>query len=768
MIFNRLVLKNFKSHEKSIIEFKKGITIITGENGAGKSSILEGISFALFKQHTSKKIDYLVRNNTNKMTVELEFIANNKEYKIIREKKTNLKSQIYKKENKEYHLICEGDKEVNNEISQILEMDSNFFLNAIYVRQGEISQLLEKGSSEKKALIAKLLGIDSLENSWKKILPFINNIEKKIIELKGRTYEAETLKEDYKNKKNELKNLIKTDKTIKKDQKTLKKDIEQLEKDKKTLEEKKQKSEKIQHKIEVINEKIILKKEKIEENTEYLEKIKGYEEEIKNLEGCSKKLEELLQKEKDFEINQKLIEEKNDLKEEIKKEKDSFNKFLLNCQKILNTNIETLQEGQEETEKQIKQTREKGRTLFEKIEEKQKNKISFEEKIKNSKNAIRKLGDVDSTCPICQSEITEEKKDKLVSEYNDKINGYNKSIFLIDEKILQLYEDQKENELLYEKLLELNYDIQNYHKLQENIVKNEEKLDNFKNISENFDENINEIKKKVHEMKRKNDKYNMLLGSIKDKNSRLEEAKTLKWEVNELENQVSVLENEFSEIIFDSNEYYLVCNNLDVKKDVFNENNQKLSKNKGESSKIIENLVNIQNKIDEFSKISYDIEKLSENKGILEEIRECYSKNGVQKSLRNISRPLIEKNTKDFFNEFNFNYSDLSINDEYDVFVYGPEGMSSMDMVSGGEKVAIALALRLGITQSLSKGKLNSILLDEPTIHLDRSKMYELVNLLRDVSLLPQMIIVTHESQLENAADTFIKVEKQNGISKIL
>ena len=36
------------------------------------------------------------------------------------------------------------------------------------------------------------------------------------------------------------------------------------------------------------------------------------------------------------------------------------------------------------------------------------------------------------------------------------------------------------------------------------------------------------------------------------------------------------------------------------------------------------------------------------------------------------------------------------------------------------------------------------------------------------MSLLPQMIIVTHELQLENAADNLIKVEKENGISKVI
>ncbi len=67
-------------------------------------------------------------------------------------------------------------------------------------------------------------------------------------------------------------------------------------------------------------------------------------------------------------------------------------------------------------------------------------------------------------------------------------------------------------------------------------------------------------------------------------------------------------------------------------------------------------------------------------------IRTLYSKNGIQKELRNRSRPVIQKYTKDFFDEFNFNYSDLTLDEDYEVTVFGPEGESSMSMVSGGEK----------------------------------------------------------------------------------
>ena len=71
MIFTKLKLNNFKSYKNQTINFDEGISVIVGENGAGKSTILEAISFALFKQHTAKKIDDLVKNNSNEMSVEL-------------------------------------------------------------------------------------------------------------------------------------------------------------------------------------------------------------------------------------------------------------------------------------------------------------------------------------------------------------------------------------------------------------------------------------------------------------------------------------------------------------------------------------------------------------------------------------------------------------------------------------------------------------------------------------------------------------------------
>jgi exonuclease SbcC len=233
-------------------------------------------------------------------------------------------------------------------------------------------------------------------------------------------------------------------------------------------------------------------------------------------------------------------------------------------------------------------------------------------------------------------------------------------------------------------------------------------------------------------------------------------------------NQIDITKNKIAASVYDKEKYEHIVYRFEMYERQQNSFNNQLSELKGRARESISYLKDLRERIETADKFQQEYNDVSDYINLLSHIRNLYSKNGIQKDLRNISRPAIQKHTKEYFKEFNFNYSDLTIDEDYEVTVYGPEGESSMSMVSGGEKIAIALALRLGITQAMANGELDTILLDEPTIHLDASRKHELINLLKEMSSLPQMIIVTHEAQLENAADNLIKVEKENGISKVI
>ena len=913
MIFKKLKLTNFKSHQSTIIGFDKGISVIVGENGAGKSTILEAISFALFKQHTAKKIDDLVRNNADNMAVELEFTSNGKDYKIVREKKSNLKSSIYTKTSNEggFVHICTGDREVNDEIRQILDIDSDLFLNAIYIRQGEIADLVDKTPAEKKLLIAKLLGIDSLEKSWKNLLPFINDYENRLSELKGKLYNSKELNEEYDTKKNELDDLKVKGHELESQLNDVTSSLQEISESKRDMEREKQIHDKQLTNLEIEEANFSKLEESKRSIQEELDKIREDEERISRLEKYVSKLDVYLDFEKsvvgiqnlkkeekqiteklesianqkvivadkksdynkflasDEEISKldnrkvkyekelatmaKLEQDKKDLLKSIEDERNNIRDFFSKAKDKLDDNgmsqedldaIDDFNHLEEATNKFIDEIKQKIESLSNDIISKNEDIVIFKQNIKASQKPLKELADVENRCPVCQSEIDYKKKSQLIQNYeieiadNEKLIAQNeedvkllsKNKKSLEEKLVVINDLSKEIIEYKQKVNHLEGEVSKLNKLDEgleskefisnklgelilviaNIKSDREsykasydaynkakgalevlgsetdaqfKLKQVRNEIDTHVKNIkraieqdphltgdisaSELQDRIEDLKQKNEEYNQLKGFVQNKKSLMTQLDTIKENIGVSINEIEVIKNKIEASIYDKERYEHIVYRFEMYERQQNAFNTQLSELKGRARESINYLKDLRERIQTTDKFQQEYNDISDYINLLSHIRNLYSKNGIQKDLRSISKPLIQKYTKEFFNEFNFNYSDLTLDDEYDVTVYGPEGESSMSMVSGGEKIAIALALRLGITRAMSKGELDTILLDEPTIHLDSSRKHELINLLKDMSVLPQMIIVTHESQLENAADNLIKVEKENGISKV-
>ena len=914
MIFTRLKLNNFKSHEHTVINFNKGISVIVGENGAGKSTILEAISFALFKQHTGKRIDDLVRNNAPSMSIELEFNSNGRDYKIVRQKKSNLKSSLFKRTSSEggYIHICTGDKEVANEIRQILDIDSDLFLNAIYIRQGEIAELVDKTPAEKKQLIGKLLGLDSLEKAWKNLLPVINDYENQLAELKGKLYNSKELHEEFELKRSELGTLRKRGHELERDLEDVKKVLDEMAESKRNMEIEKEIFETQNNSLDIEKNTLTkLEEEKLMVQGN-LDKIREAEEEIERLEKFIPKLEIYLEFEKavekirrlkkdqeevesklesvahqkeilsekeegynnylssDEEINElneqktnyekelvamnKLESDKKELLNHIEEERDDIGEFFSQAKDRLSENgfdqeelekIDELSHLDESTNKFIDEISGKLENVNNDINTKNEEIVMFKQNIKACEKPLAELEGIDNKCPVCQSDIDSAKKKELSKQYNSEILENKKSISQNEESLRILIKNKNRFEEKSESLSQLSKDIieykQKFHHLQDELIKLNKidaELESKERISDKLGDIIvaisdkrlkrsefkedhdayiqskgaldalgdetelqfklkqivneidvqvaniklameqdshlsgdiseEELSSRIDDLKQKNEEYNQLKGFIQNKQSFMSQMDSIKEDIGMSINQIDIIENKIKASAFNQAKYDEILFEYDKhekRKDSFS---VELSEIKGQARESIKTLNVLKGRISKISKFEQEYNDKSDYINLLSHIRSLYSKNGIQKDLRNISKPMIQKHTKEFFKEFNFNYSDLTIDDEYDVTVYGPEGESSMTMVSGGEKIAIALALRLGITQAMANGELDTILLDEPTIHLDASRRHELINLLKEMSSLPQMIIVTHEAQLENAADNLIKVEKENGISKVI
>ena len=70
-----VVLKNFKAHGDRAFTFAPGTNAICGENGAGKTSILEAIAWVLFNYQGDYTRDDLIRNGSSSAEVAVEFIS---------------------------------------------------------------------------------------------------------------------------------------------------------------------------------------------------------------------------------------------------------------------------------------------------------------------------------------------------------------------------------------------------------------------------------------------------------------------------------------------------------------------------------------------------------------------------------------------------------------------------------------------------------------------------------------------------------------------
>ena len=776
MIFNKLVLNNFRSYKNGVITFDKGITIIIGENGAGKSSIFEGISFALFKMHTSQKIDNLVHNGAKKMSVELEFSHAGNDYKIIREKTKGVKSSLFKKEHDEYVLLYQGENDVQQAIQKILDMDSTLFSNAIYVRQGDIAELIIKTSSQKKSFIGKLLGLNVLEGIWKELGNIIPIYEKNLAEIKGQMTSLSNVDENYEKELESLNELKKKHQFYKKHIDEMSPKLMELEKTKIELESNFSRLIHLKNNKKQLKDEIIDLQKRQKKIEDILKEQNGIKEEINSLKKEIKSLRKYRKMKEECEELDTIKENYKGLLERISQEEKLLTELYVLCEKKYKKisydefNIKTFESDMENIENSWNEQMEK---MTKKIEEAEYEIASCDAKINENQEFIDNLGLIDGKCPICNSKITDDKKDKLLEKYSKNIEELlkkrdsNKAALKIFKKVRDdLFKDKNV-------INEIKYNVDEYNKKKSQLDNIKPEMSSMKKIIEEKSLNIKDVSKeeideKITLLMDKKGRVFTLEGSLKNSEYFAKEIKDIVDDIDKKNEELENVIRKIEEIEFDESEYEKINSSFNSLNNDVSNSIESMNILIGTAQEKIKQIKKTIRENDTYNNLSEKYLSLSEFIELLKQIRALYSKDGIQKDLRNISKPLIQKYTKDFFNEFNFVYSDLVINEDYDISLYGPEGESSMSMVSGGEKIAVALALRLGITQAISKGGLDTILLDEPTIHLDDNRRSELIDLITKMSLIPQMIIVTHETQLENAADNLIKIKKDNGISSII
>ncbi len=131
-------------------------------------------------------------------------------------------------------------------------------------------------------------------------------------------------------------------------------------------------------------------------------------------------------------------------------------------------------------------------------------------------------------------------------------------------------------------------------------------------------------------------------------------------------------------------------------------------------------------------------------------------------------RPHIRSEARDLFREiFGDRYSDLIIDDDYEIALYDLQGNRvSLMAASGGEDVCVNFALRVAVNTALQKHSITSpppglIVLDEPGAGLDAQRRRWLPEAISRLDVVDQVIVVTHMEEMRGATDHVISLTPQ-------
>ena len=451
-------------------------------------------------------------------------------------------------------------------------------------------------------------------------------------------------------------------------------------------------------------EKVIKEKKKKEE--EYGQKIKNYpsDELITNLEK--------LYSQKNG-VNDKFLSYKKDFEEKIKSTELDIEDFK-HLKKIVDKIEDTLKEKKKLTlEKELIEKRREatirglGKTKG-KIED-SKRKIK---KMEDSLKFTTREGGIESArCPTCQNELTKEHFDEMILEFNTdlKINYEKvKSITkIIDNFNVEINSYQNNLEKINESVVKirgLKDDFENYRKYESELRKAQEELDGF----------LTKYKPKFADTKPEKIK---LLSIEKEK--LYIEIKAIIMEIKEKQENIKI--------------------SVDRIIDLRNE---------------IKHMKKLEKEIGEFE---IDIDHISKAK---EFVRRFVTEYMVVKRLVKNIASTTNKYIKDFTSG---QYSDLTI----DLFGTKKTGLSlkimdnfngipeSIEVLSGGDKTALGMALRLAISELMSKirptkespkknPKIDILLLDEPLAALDETRRERILKHLVKSKTFSQIFLITH------------------------
>ena len=200
MIPRLLRLSNFFSYRDATLDFSGlNTACICGENGAGKSSLLEAISWSVWGKTRASSEDEIICIGERETRVDFSFESQGQGFRIIRSRRIGQPSFL------EFQvetpigfttITAKGTKATQQKILETLNLDYDTFIHSAYLRQGRADEFMLKRPNERKQVLADLLKLDRYEILAKKAREVVRQAKTEAEVMERQIAELQTKAED--------------------------------------------------------------------------------------------------------------------------------------------------------------------------------------------------------------------------------------------------------------------------------------------------------------------------------------------------------------------------------------------------------------------------------------------------------------------------------------------------------------------------------------------------------------------------------------------
>ncbi len=169
-----VTLTNFKAHSDRLFEFQPGTNAICGENGAGKTSILEAIAWVLFDHKGDYKVEDLIRNGSASAQAMVSMISSRDQRTYQVSRCTRSGYNIYDPQLGQKLGYTRIKDEVLPWLRQHLGVSpgtdlTDLFSSTIGVPQGMFTADFLLEASKRKPIFDKVLKVEEYQKTWKEL-----------------------------------------------------------------------------------------------------------------------------------------------------------------------------------------------------------------------------------------------------------------------------------------------------------------------------------------------------------------------------------------------------------------------------------------------------------------------------------------------------------------------------------------------------------------------------------------------------------------------